>query len=375
MADRPRTDAPALEHVRDFDGVRLEVRGSEWPVEVAPFRDERFRSLWHRLQYHALRASQRGTLLLPRLLQRGITRTVAGTARALDRRHRDAARDFIRTALPDASPEELDRLDRTAWRHLVRVALVSEGVTPRLMGSRLGDHYDVHMAPEVREVLAEDRGALLVTAHCGYWEASCPGVNGVGFRPTYAIGKAPRNDFVAQHIQRMRESQGMRLIARAGAMATVPQAVRAGAHVGMLLDHRPRQKPVFAPFFGRMAGCDRSAGVLIRRVGAPLVFYGCYSSPGGDPLSDWRFELRFPRVIRPEELAGKDPVAIATLVNRELEGLILHRPDEVFWLHDRYRGAEAKAAAAAAGAAGAAAAAAEATVPGSGAQSTPGEGR
>ncbi|MEL6907574.1 MAG: hypothetical protein AAFP22_19355, partial [Planctomycetota bacterium] len=124
-----------------------------------------------------------------------------------------------------------------------------------------------------------------------------------------------------------------------------------------------------------MAGCDRSAGVLIRRVGAPLVFYGCYSSPGGDPLSDWRFELRFPRVIRPEELAGKDPVAIATLVNRELEGLILHRPDEVFWLHDRYRGAEAKAAAAAAGAAGAAAATAEATVPGSGAQSTPGEGR
>jgi lauroyl/myristoyl acyltransferase len=30
-----------------------------------------------------------------------------------------------------------------------------------------------------------------------------------------------------------------------------------------------------------------------------------------------------------------------TLINGELEALILSRPDQYFWLHDRYRGAPA----------------------------------
>jgi len=337
MAEPSRSDG-ACARVDEFDDRRIEVSADPWPVEVPPFRDERFRSPWHRAQYLALRAAQRATLALPRPLQRAVGGAVAGTARRFDRRHREAARAFIRAARPDLDAAGVEALERNAWRHLVRVALVSEGVTARVMGGRLGDHYEVHMAPEAREILRSGRGAMLITAHVGHWEASCPGVTALGFQPAYAVGKAPRNDFVAQHIQRVRESQGMRLIPRKGAMSAVPAAVRAGAHVGMLLDHRPRQKPVVAPFFGRPAGCDRSAGVLLRRVKAPLVFYGCYSAPGSDPLRDWRFELRFPRVLHPEDLAGLDAAETAAAVNRELERLILHRPDEVFWLHDRYKG-------------------------------------
>ena len=83
------------------------------------------------------------------------------------------------------------------------------------------------------------------------------------------------------------------------------------------------------------------AGVLLRRVKAPIVFYGCYSAPGSDPFRDWRFELRLPAVIQPEELAGLDASEVAGRINLELEKLILHRPEEMFWLHDRFRGAPA----------------------------------
>jgi lauroyl/myristoyl acyltransferase len=131
----------------------------------------------------------------------------------------------------------------------------------------------------------------------------------------------------------------MRLVPRYGAMQVVPAALRAGCATGLLLDHRPRQKPVYAPYFGRRAACDRSAGVLLRRVEAPVVFYGCYQVSVDDP---WRFALRFTRLIRPEELQGLPPEAIAALVNTELEALVLHRPDQYFWLHDRYRGAPSR---------------------------------
>lgn len=343
-ADAPRTEELVRYTARDDRVIGAETH--DWPVEVDPFRDERFRSLWHRVQYWALRAAQGGALATPGPIREGIVRTVAALGRTFDRRHTEAARSFIRAALPGAPDAEVERLMREGWRHLMRVALVSEGVDKKVLGRRLGDHYEVHMHPDAVRVLEEGRGAIMVTGHMGHWEASTPGVTGVGFAPAYGIGKAPRNDFVAQHIQRMREGQGMRLIPRYGAMQAVPPAVRAGSVVGMLLDHRPRQKPILAPFFGRPAGCDRSAGVMIRRVGAPLVFYGCYGLPGVDPLKEWRFELRFPRVIFPEDLAGLNPVEIATRVNRELEGLLLHRPEQVFWLHDRFKGAPETLAAA-----------------------------
>ncbi|MEM8711110.1 MAG: lysophospholipid acyltransferase family protein, partial [Planctomycetota bacterium] len=278
-----------LPRVTRFDDRRIELPAGGWPVEVPPFRDERFRSLWHRFLYVSMRGAQRGVFVLPRPLREAIVGALAWGGRVFDRRHTEAARDYISTALPDLSTAEVDALIKKAWRHLLRMAVVSEGVSDRIMGQRLGDHYEVYMDPVAEELIAESASAIFVTAHAGYWEASCPGVIGLGVPAAYAIGKAPRNDFVAQHIQRMRESQGMRLIPRNGAMSAVPAALRAGGIVGMLMDHRPRQKPVTAPFFGRPAACDRSAGVLLRRVKAPLVFYGCYGIPGEDPLETWRF--------------------------------------------------------------------------------------
>ncbi len=334
-------DSEPVPRVTRFDDQPMVPAPGGWPVDVPPFRDERFRSLWHRTLYLAMRGAQRTVFAMPAWMRAAVVGTLAFGGRVFDKRHTEAARDYISTALPKASPSEVDGLIKKAWRHLLRMAVVSEGVSAQLMGKRLGDHYDVYMVPEAEKLVAEKASAILVTAHCGYWEASCPGVVGLGVPATYAIGKAPRNDFVAQHIQSMREGQGMRLIPRNGAMSAVPSALRAGGIVGMLMDHRPRQKPVTAPFFGRPAACDRSAGVLLRRVKVPLVFYGCYSLPGTDPLKTWRFQLRFPRVIQPEELAGLGPEEIAATVNAELEGLILHRPDEVFWLHDRFKGAPA----------------------------------
>ncbi|MEZ6017834.1 MAG: hypothetical protein R3F49_22205 [Planctomycetota bacterium] len=342
MADAAPTDAgasAALQRVHAYDARPLDFSAIDWPVEAPPFAEPELRSAWHRLQYLAMRGATRGATALPALLQRGLVRTVAGAARRLDRRHTAAARDFLRTALPDLDDEARERLVEEAWRHLLRVALAAEGVSEHVLGRRVGDVYDVWMAPGVEALMQRPGGFLCVTAHIGYWELSPPGVAAVTGRPCYGVGKAPRNDFVAAHVLRMRERQGMRLVPRNGAMQVVPAALRAGCVAGLLLDHRPRQKPVYAPFFGRRAACDRSAGVLLRRVAAPIVFYGCYGLGSDDSRRDagWRFELRFTRLVRPEELAGLAPEAISALVNHELEALIRHRPEQYFWLHDRYK--------------------------------------
>jgi len=343
MADTVDPTCAPIPRSTLHDERRLTFDGVEWPLEAPPFVEPEFHGWQHRLQYWALRAATRGAAALPAPLQRALVASVAGVARRVDRRHSDAAREFLRAALPALPGREHERLVVEAWRHLLRVALVAEGVQQRILGRRLGDCYEVHAPPEVEELVVRPGGFVCVTAHVGYWEASSPGVAAYFGRPCYAVGKAPRNDFVAAHVQRLREAQGMRIVPRKGAMQVIPGALRAGCVAGLLLDHRPRQKPVMAPFFGRLAACDRSAGVLLRRVDAPIVFYGCYALGrpwAGDP---WRFELRFTRLVRPDELSGLSPEEIATLVNHELEALILYRPEQYFWLHDRYRGAPREA--------------------------------
>jgi lauroyl/myristoyl acyltransferase len=45
-------------------------------------------------------------------------------------------------------------------------------------------------------------------------------------------------------------------------------------------------------------------------------------------------------VFHPSDLAGLAPEEVSTRINAVLEKLIRTRPEQYFWLHDRYRGAD-----------------------------------
>ena len=265
---------------------------------------------------------------------------LAGLARfacRLDRRRSTAARGFLKQALgDDQSAAQLDRRVLTAWRHLLRLGAEALSFERRCLGRPLGEHYRVRASADARAVLEAESGCLLVGAHLGDWEAGLPALAGLGFAPLYAVGKPPQNHYLAQHLQALRQRRGMRLLARRGAMADVPKVVRSGGAVVMLLDQRAVRRPVMAPFFGRMARCDRSAGVLLRRLGAPVVLFSCLrgDSRGG---REGRFELDLGPVIHPGDVAGMGSEAVAALLNGLQERMILARPDQYFWVHDRYR--------------------------------------
>ena len=133
-----------------------------------------------------------------------------------------------------------------------------------------------------------------------------------------------------------RQAFGGYFVPREGAMRSVPAIVRAGGGVVLFLDQRGRKKPILADFFGRPAHSDRSAGVLVRRVGAPLVVLACYATE-----CPWRYRMVFQRIVTPEELSGSSPAQVMAIINREMEVLIRRHPEQYFWLHDRYKGAPA----------------------------------
>ena len=100
----------------------------------------------------------------------------------------------------------------------------------------------------------------------------------------------------------------------------------------MVLDQRARMRPILAPFFGRPARCDRSAGVLMKRLRAPVLVIACTLTD--DP---YLYRIEFYDCLWPDELKAKGPVDIATRVNQAFERMILDYPDQYFWLHDRFK--------------------------------------
>ncbi|MEZ6019921.1 MAG: lysophospholipid acyltransferase family protein [Planctomycetota bacterium] len=196
----------------------------------------------------------------------------------------------------------------------------------------LGDAFRVSMDPRAQELAAAGSPVVFVGCHVGHWELAGIALATLGFQPIYAVGKAPRNDYLSRSMQKAREAQGGRMLPRKDAMKSVPGVLRGGGSVIFLLDHRARSKPVYAPFFGRPAACERSASVLFRRLGVPIVFYACYGGEGPEP-----YEIVVGPVLEPADLAGLGPEAISARVNAEFETQIRRRPKQYFWLHDRYQ--------------------------------------
>ena len=305
----------------------------DWPVPRQDVHGTRG-GIGAYLEYWAARGAMIGIDALPRSVREGLIGTIARLARRIDRSHSEAAREFLRTALGEMDEAQLEARVLEAWRHFLRVAIISETLDRHVDLAHVRERFTLDFSPAVQELFATKRGRIVVTGHIGDWEAASMILPWLGCDPLYAIAKPPRNLPLSVHIQRTREARGVRLLPRRGAMQHAGAVIKAGGTLAMLLDQRARKRPVFAPFFGRMARCDRSAGVLLRRLRAPIVVGACWID------GPWRWHARAHDLIEPADIAGLSPEEIATKINGCYERLILARPEQYFWLHDRYRGAD-----------------------------------
>jgi KDO2-lipid IV(A) lauroyltransferase len=286
------------------------------------------------LEYALARTLAGTAAALPRRLREALIEALAALLCGLDRAHSRAAEEYLTQALGSLPASERRARVRQAWRHLLRLTLDAERFSREVSPQSYPQRTRVEMCAGAEAIARAGRPCVIISAHVGDWENGVALLPHLGFSPLYAISKPPKNHYLALHAQRLRKSRGIRLLPRRGAMEFVPAVIRGGGSVAMLLDQRARVKPVFAPWFGRLASADRSAGVLLRRLKVPLVIAAVYQEP-----EPFHYRAVFPCVIEPEELSGASPEEVAARLHRELEQLIRACPEQYFWLHDRYRGA------------------------------------
>jgi Kdo2-lipid IVA lauroyltransferase/acyltransferase len=290
------------------------------------------RKVRHDLGYWSLKVVLAGSRLLPLPILRSLGWLAGRAALPLARRDRGRALAHIALAFPEHDE---------AWRRTLARRCAGH------LGTVLGEVAWLWSAPP-EAVLAKtefvglehltgglrpDRGAILVTAHCGNWEWLGLGLGALGIAMTAAAKEVydPRLDEVAR---RLRGRFGGETALRGkGAGGKLVQAIRNGRVDGLLIDQDIDAPGVYVDFFGRPAWTPTGAALLALRTGSPVVVGFAARLPDG------RMRLSF---SPPVEMArgpdlDTDVARLTALLTAHIERQVRRHPEQWVWMHRRWK--------------------------------------
>ena len=251
--------------------------------------------------------------------------------------HRIGAEN-LRLAMPELSEAERRIILRGAWDNLGRMSC--EFAHMATMASDASDYENpdarIEIPPDAIDTFfrLRDDGlpALAFSAHLANWELPAILVAHFGLASA-ALYRTPNNRFIARRIRRTRGKLMGRLIgAGPAAPFELHSALRAGEHVGMLIDQR-FGRGVTIPFFGRPAATTTLFARLARNIEGPIYGVRAVRKTG----ARFRMEVVGP-VELPRDAEGNIDVEGATVVvTRIVEDWIRATPEQWLWFHRRWR--------------------------------------
>ena len=284
------------------------------------------------LGYFGVRALLGGSRALPLAALRAVGRAAARTALAFPGRDRGRAGRHIAMAFPDR-PE--------AWRRALLRACAGH------LGAVLGEIAWLWSAPpeailartrfvgldHLTGALAAERGAILITGHCGNWEWLNLGLGAAGVPMSVAARQVydPRLDEVAR---RLRGRFGGETALRGkGAGSKLLHALRHGRVIGLLIDQDIEAPGAFVQFFGRPAWTPTGAALLAVRSRCPVVTGFAVRLPD----ATMRLEFDPPIEPPPGDDLDADVASLTATLTARIERQVRAHPEQWVWMHKRWR--------------------------------------
>jgi KDO2-lipid IV(A) lauroyltransferase len=184
------------------------------------------------------------------------------------------------------------------------------------------------------------RGLLIMTPHLGAFEviAQAYAERFGARRPATVLYRRARKPWLRELVDRSRTRA--HLSTAPASLAGVRQMLRAlkrGETVGLLPDQvPPRGMGVWAPFFGRPAYTMTLAARLAQQARADILLIYCERLPHGAGYVVHVFRMN---ETLPEGDAADEghQIACATIINRQMERLIMRSPTQYLWGYHRYK--------------------------------------
>jgi KDO2-lipid IV(A) lauroyltransferase len=277
---------------------------------------------------------------LPLEAAQGLGARLGAIAYRLIGGRRRVALENLARAFPDASPEELDRITRGAFRNygITFVELLwAPNFTPAVFDTLI----DAPDKRRINELHAQGKGVVLLTAHFGNWElvALClPHLAGLGVS---VIVQPQNNELADRLISSHRALFGNRLIPRGISVREILSTLDRGGIVALAADQSGPKEGVFVEFFGRSVATPQGPAAFALRGRTPILM--AFMTRTDRNTYAMAFEP-----VPMDDLQGNTPENVAELTQRHtriLERAIRARPDQWLWMHRRWKNTRAEKAA------------------------------
>lgn len=293
---------------------------------------------WHRrLRAWALHPAQAAAtwaiLGLLRALPTSWAATIgAALARCVGPRltaHRTMTRNLA-AALPEVSAAVRARIADGVWDNLGRNAgewaSVGRYLTPP------GDQrLDIVGGAALRAAVAQGRGVLAFSAHMANWEMAPVAFARLG-APLAAVYRPSSNPWLDRSIIHWRRAYcGAQIPKGRGGARRILALVKGGGTLGFLIDQKLNEGAPIR-FFGRAAMTATAMAELALRFQLPLLPVRVERLP----RSRFRITFHPPLSLPDSGNRNADVLTLMTTVNELLEAWIRERPEQWFWVHQRW---------------------------------------
>ncbi|MDR1019940.1 MAG: lysophospholipid acyltransferase family protein [Synergistaceae bacterium] len=241
---------------------------------------------------------------------------------------RATARKNLSIVLPEAPPEEIERLVSETYAHIVWTG--TEFLALQRDPAQVLDWVDAQ-GSEILDGLV-GRGAILVTGHVGNWEITAAWLAQRGYKVT-AIVREPGDKGERGLIEDMRSRAGVRCLPKTASMTGAVSILKSGEFLGILPDQHGGRNGIMAPLFGVQTSTSHGPAFFAYLTGRPLV--PIFSRR----VEPFRHRIRIAPPIQWERSATRDGtiLRVTTLVNKSIEDMILEAPGQWLAQHRRFR--------------------------------------
>ena len=234
---------------------------------------------------------------------------------------RKRADDNLKLIYPKMQKPERTRLIREAARQFIYLAIEYAHLDRFIRRVNIS-HSGIEHLSAAHEA---GKGAIIVTAHYGNWEA----IRVAAQREGYEIGiiyRAFNNRYLDAFTMNMIPQAGQPVLQKGQGMRQLVQHVRRGGMMMILVDQRNSGAP-FLDFMGQPAETVTAAADIAAKMGAALI-----PARAVRDIVNKRFDVSFEAPV-----AGADGTEMMVEVNRRITSWVAEQPAHWFWFHRRWK--------------------------------------
>ena len=264
-----------------------------------------------------------------------IGRILGSLAYFISKRRIQIARTNLDIAFGDSkSPQEKNRIIRKTFMQITVSALQclwlqhdSEKRVNQLFPEK---PKNLHI---LTECLKQKRGAFILMAHYGNWEAMAMYNGYLGVMHLYSIVRPLDNPYLEKSTCAFRTRSGNGIFFRDDSPLKMVRALKNNSCVAVMMDQNTAVGGVFVDYFGKKAATPRSVALLSYKMDTPILPIFVHPGDDGTYTIEIQPELKLEKTGNKEE----DVLSWTQECQKAIESVVRKHPENWMWVHRRWK--------------------------------------